>query len=228
MRHLHPVAAHEHFVASGVYVYLNDDQPSGVTESWTVHELPGGAYFTRIDYDSRATDGISVLAEMLEDEQGQIERYNMQLLLHRPRADVQPFKADYTFLDDYVQIGRRVGKADHEYSEVELLPGTLIHLPHYIFLGVMASSLVALGGQAPVFSIDMSGQQNPPGKIGKLIAAEDGHEDITRGSSVTSTRRFLLNRGSQTLWLDDYDIPLRAQYRDQNITVNLTRYAQRP
>lgn len=227
MRYLHPVAAHETFVASGVYVYLDGDAPNGVTESWTVHELPGGAHFTRVDYDSRGRDGISILAETLEDEHGRLERYNMQLLLHQPRADLQPFKADFTFLDDYVQIGRRLGKANHEYSEVELAAGTLIHLPHYIFLGTMARNLVALGGQAPVFSINMSGQE-PAGKMGKLLARDEGLDEVTLGSRTITARRFSLNRGSQILWLDDHDVPLRAQYHTQNISVNLTRYAQRP
>ena len=118
MRRLHVVGQHEKFVASGVYKVYAGDEPTGLIESWSIHEVGASAQFIRVDVDGRDFDGCSKLMEALLNPDGRFERVDEQL--YGAQAP-DPVKTSYTFFDDRVEI-LRLEKNDQSESTVELPP----------------------------------------------------------------------------------------------------------
>ena len=78
MRYLHPVQAHEQFVASGIYRFAKDEKALDKTEAWTIHSHADGERFIRVDLDARREEGKSILAEALLSRSGELARLDLR------------------------------------------------------------------------------------------------------------------------------------------------------
>ena len=101
MRRLHVVGKHEKFVASGVYKVYAGDQPTGLIEYWSIHEVGDGAQFVRVDVDGRDFDGNSTLLEALLNPDGHFERVDAHSY---DTGASHPAKVSFTFFADRVEI----------------------------------------------------------------------------------------------------------------------------
>jgi hypothetical protein len=146
MRYLHPVAASEKFIARGVYRTYRDDLlvADGSSESWTRHALKGGGILTRIDqqraisltkrmvasqpehFELEAIE-TTVLAEILENPEGQIERLHIkQWKKNIQQRTTNILMADYIFLANYVQVTCQHDEHPTRYSEIEFVDSNVI------------------------------------------------------------------------------------------------------
>ncbi len=225
MRYLHVIQPHEVFVASGLYRYTRDGEALNVREQWTLHELPGGARFIRVDEDGRDEDGLSILSEALISPDGTIERFNVQSF--NPKDDaIQLLRADYSFNDDYVQIGRRLDAGEREYSEFERFPDAVIYIKQTVFMGQMIQQLLKHGGEQQVFSpqILSTGDSH----LRKMRVESHGTDKLTRGSRTYDAHKYQL-ADDVFYWLDAQHIVLKRQYiqNGQQYECILTDYAHR-
>ena len=141
MRYIHPVGVSEKFVASGIYRYYKNDEPTGLVEEWTVHEQPDGAWFIRVDKDGRFFDGRSELIETYRNPNGQIERFDITAYGGKDDA-VKQFKGTYTIENGYLYIGRTLNNGERIQSEMMLPDQYIVNPGGYLFFGWAIPALV--------------------------------------------------------------------------------------
>lgn len=230
MRYLHPVAAHEKYIGSGKYVREVGGQPSRYEESWTIHELQGGARLIRIDQDARFSDGWSKLAEVLRSPNGRIERINVQIAQQASQAGYRVMKTDYTFLDDYAQISRTIDKAERQYAEVATPANTYIRLLDFALFWGEALTIAHQQdcSQLPVFVPIFKPKLDPArvvmGAMPQVTAVAE--ETLTRGDKQLAATRYT-TKGDRRVWLDARQIPLRLMEARTQTLDTLTDYAHR-
>ncbi|GAB1420330.1 hypothetical protein MASR2M15_04220 [Anaerolineales bacterium] len=123
MRYLHTIAPHERFVGSGVYEFSVQGLKVPLIEKWIVHELKGGAKLYRMEREDHFHRSQQVvLAEALFDPVDQLDRFNWYWLAGQGQDG---FKADYSLLDNYIQLAWTVGQFERRYMEVEYQRDTL-------------------------------------------------------------------------------------------------------
>lgn len=226
MRSLHKVAAHEGFVASGTYRYYRDEQLIPVTEQWTIHSLAGGAFLYRVDEDGRDEDGLNILSEALISLQGKIERYNVQSFNPRD-PEIKLFKADYTFYDTYVQIGRKLAGEEHEYDEFSLVEDAIPYIRQTLFMGGTIRDVLRRDSQrAHVFSPQLISSETSQMQRLQVQLVE---EEMLQVGRKTVLARKIQIADDVFYWLDEHDIPLRRQYTHEGIIyqARLGDYAHR-
>jgi protein involved in ribonucleotide reduction len=225
MRYLHVLQPHEVFVASGVYRYTRDGEALAVREQWTLHDLPGGAQFIRVDEDGREEDGLSILSEALIAPDGTIERFNVKS--SNPQDDaIQLLQADYSFNEEYVQIGRSIDGGEREYSEFERFPDSVIYIRQTVFMGHTIRQVLAHGGEQQVFSPQMLSTGDS--YLRKMRVESRGEEALTIGSRTYEAHKYQL-ANDVFYWLDEHDIVLKRRYvrNGQPYECVLTDYAHR-
>lgn len=225
MRVLHPVAAHEVFVARGVYLTYRGDDKLPVVEAWSIHELQGGALFYRVDEDGRDLDGLTILSEALVNPDGELERFNVQSFNDKDNA-VSLLKADYSFEDNYVQIGRKVAKGDHEYDEFALVKNAGIYIKQTIFMGQTIQHVMAHGGKCNMFAPQLiDGEES---HLQRIQAELQGEEMLPIGRKTLSAAKYQI-ADDVYYWLDEHNIPLQRTYIHAGDlhTVKMTDYAYR-
>lgn len=225
MRTLHIVAAHEQFVARGEYHYFRDEQPMQVIESWTIHELAGGARLIRVDEDGRDEDGLTILSEALISPEGQMERYNVQSFNSRD-PDVKDFKASYIFEADSVQIGRTIQGQEREYTEFPLVVDCLPYIKQTLFMGSTIRQVLAKGGSSQVFTPQLTSLDDS--HLQKLIVKE--RETEMRIISRKAIQAAKIQIADDVFyWLDEHDIPVQRTYQHAGKPYRavLTNYAHR-
>jgi len=225
MRYLHQVAAHEKFVGSGTYQYFRDGERIKVSESWTIHEFPGGALFYRVDENGRDEDGLNILSEALFNPDGHMERFNVQSF--NPKDDkLLLLKADYSFEPDYVQIGRKLQGQEREYSEFDLIDGVEIYIKQTLFMGYTINRIMARNGEAHVFTPQLlsTGENH----LLKMIVQQRGTESINVGRKTIEAQKFQI-ADDVFYWLDKHQIPVKRSYTyDGSLyDVQLVNYAHR-
>jgi hypothetical protein len=225
MRYLHAIAPHEKFVASGEYRYFRGDVQQAISEKWTLHELEGGALFYRVDEDGRDADGLSILSEALINPDGSIDRYNVQSFNPKD-SETKLFKADYSFNEKYVQIGRKVQGQEREYEEFPLLENCAIYIKQTLYMGLTIRDVLALGGKAEVFAPQLlSLTENV---VQKIIVKTREKEALQVGRKQIEAQKYQI-ADDVFYWLDEYHIPLKRTYIHEGMqyTVQLTNYAHR-
>lgn len=226
MRYLHHVAAHEAFVASGEYRYVRGETPLAVKEQWTIHELAGGARLLRVDEDGRDEDGLSILSEALVSPQGRIERFNVQSFNSRD-PQIKLFKADYSFYEDYVQIGRTVQGQEREYIEFPLIENCLLYIKQSLYMGYTIRDILARDKQrAHVFTPPLlSGQED---HLQKLEVRAHDTETVMVGNKPVDANKYQL-ADDVFYWLDAHHIPVQREYRHAGALyrMSLHNYAHR-
>lgn len=225
MRSLHPISIHEQFLASGEYRYWRDDKSLKIVEKWTIHELKGGAFLYRVDEDGRDEDGLSIFSEALISPENHFERFNVQSFNPKD-TELKDFKADYTFNPDYVQIGRRLEKEDHEYAEFPLIEGALIYIKQTLYMGLTISHIEVNGGQAEVFAPQLLASDDS--QLQKILVKERDTEIVEIGKRKIEARKFQI-ADDVFYWLDEHNIPIMRQYTyDGSIyTAKVANYAHR-
>ncbi|PJF40855.1 MAG: hypothetical protein D6737_08185 [Chloroflexi bacterium] len=230
MRYIHRVALKEKFVASGLYTYYLDGQPTGAVEHWSIHEQTDSALFVRADYDARNVDGTSLLLQALvnpEHTTNAIERFD--LYFYTPTLEA---KAYYSFFDNYVQVGRAINKGQRIQTEVAIDENVVVN-PLSKALQNFVLWLAQKSGEAmPVLSPNLhveNAEQTLALEKQICSAAFVDSEMLQIGDKTYPTRRYVLeceNRSSANFWFDDDDILLRHEC--QNQSVSLSRYSRRP
>lgn len=230
MRYLHPVGAHEVFVGSGTYVTRQGGVVTGAPEHWTIHELPDGAWFIRVDRDGREVDGRSELIEAWRspiDEGGQIERFDV--VASNKVGDV-PRRAQVTYsrMGEQVSVGRSLDSDERVFDEVDIPLGVGVQPGAYVFIGALLAG-------------DVSSVLWRYG-IDRGYVADVGTVSVVRGESVSlhiSGREheallydggWLLNLGGVSgnvvrYWVDSHGIMLQCAVGE--LVVTLERYSFR-
>ena len=141
MRYLHPIQAHERFLASGCYRFAKDGRMLAKTESWTTHGHPDGEKFVRVDMDARREEGKSILAEALLDLGGALVRFDIRYENDQFEGGIKQLRATYHRTDERLQIGYSVNGGERKYIEVDLPADALIDLPLLVFRGSTIKTL---------------------------------------------------------------------------------------
>lgn len=225
MRTLHPVAAHETFVARGVYKTCRADETLPIAEAWSIHELQGGALMYRVDEDARELDGLTILSEALVDPDGKLERFNVQSF-NTADPSIRLLKADYSFEPDYVQIGRKHAGEDHQYSEFPLIEKAGIYIKQTIFMGQTIRHVMRHGGKCNMFAPQLVDGEDS--QLQRIQAVSLGTQALTVGRKTIEATRYQI-ADDVYYWLDDHDIPVQRTYTHNDViyTVKLADYAHR-
>ena len=148
MRYLHPVQAHERFVASGRYDFYKDGAQLKKSEAWAIHAHADGEQFVRVDANYRREEGKSILLEALLDARGGLARLDVRYESAQFPGGVRDLRATYQRSDGCLQIGYELNGAAREYRELALPPSALIDVPLLIFRGRTIAALAARGDAA--------------------------------------------------------------------------------
>lgn len=238
MRYLHPVTMKERFIASGTYTHYKDDVPTGSVEQWSIHELPDGAQFLRVDDDWRELDGSSVLLEGWRSppaEGGRLERVDIAAFGPKD-SEIKKVRATYTVLEDYLEVGRTVDDADRENMAVELPFGYVFAPESLLFAGSEVEHLALNPGKdVPVVSyiptfLNASLAFRPT--IFYQSAIFEADETIMLGKTAYQVRRYRQTdprtQTASTIWLDEHDMLLQFKSADAQHHAILTEYSRRP
>ncbi len=228
MRRLHPVGKHEKFIASGIYRQYEGESAAGLVEYWSIHET-GGAQFMRIDQDSRAADGRSVLMEVLRSPEGSIERVDLHAY-GRAGDAVRQAKASYNFFEDRSEIIRIVNNQQYQ-EEISLPAGWVLDIGPALLFGLMVPRMAAAGSAQitafaplwqfhdPQHALEGTLRALPPFRYADTLTIE------RMGRSWQARLYQTMNEDTQ-IFLDDYDILLERS--TPPLTTRLTQYARRP
>lgn len=242
MRYLHPIAPHEKFVASGTYRYFVDDQPTGLVEHWTIHELPDGAWFMRVDRDGREFDGRTELIEAWRSpasEGGRIERYDLSAY-GAPSDTLKKVRASYALEENILYVGRTFNDGERLQDELSLPDNCLLQPGSYLFFGMAIPTVVE---RAPYHLAARYSFTDPVGHAFSVAVTQPtisfyGDETIhISGRDIPAHRYFSGESRTppdsndsrvnwHTYWIDDHHIFLRQD--SPNLRVQLERYAHRP
>lgn len=180
MRYIHNVAAHETFVASGIYSEYVDQTATGLVEEWSIHQQPDGSQMIRADHDARQTDGSTLLLEAYRDPSGAIQRFDAQYFARSGSSSVRQAAATFTFMGEYVHIGRTLNLDARSYAEMPLPSDAVISPPAWVFMGEVVSRLSEKdSGKGQVFTCTLTAHAETllTGVIesyqARFIAAED-------------------------------------------------------
>ena len=233
MRHLHPVQAHERFVASGRYDFYKDGAGLDKSETWTVHAHPDGERFVRVDADSRREEGRSILLEALLDACGDIARLDLRYENESFMGGVKRLRATYQISGSCLQVGYELNGAQREYRELALPPDTLIDVPLLHFRGRTIARLAELGDTPTwLFAPAYDYAQLLPGALRQVTSPvmPAGTETLLLGNRAIQARRFRYIDRAAAYWLDEHDIVIRRvnEYRQQELVAQLSNYAPPP
>ena len=150
MRYLHPVQAHERFLASGCYRYVKDGQPLQKTESWAIHGHPDGGIGSCESIWMRGREeSKSILAEALQNNDGELVRLDIRYENSEFQGGITTLSATYQVEHDRLHVGFTMNGAERKYVEIELQDRALIDVPLLVFRGRTIATM-ARHGSAPL------------------------------------------------------------------------------
>jgi len=231
MRYLHPVQAHEKFIASGVYKFFKDGQELRKTEEWTIHEHPDGERFIRVDADSRFEDGKSILLEALQSKTGEIVRFDVDY--HNPKFEmgIKTLRATFSIDNDVMQIGYTMNGAERDYREMELPKFTLIDIPFLIFRGQTTVDFARYGDKpVSMFVPTFDFAQLFPGVVQTTQSQVEYVTDemIGIGQLKFDTKRYRYTDKALSYWVDEHQVVIKRvnAHNQQEFVVQISNYAQ--
>lgn len=224
MRQLHPVSFHEQFVASGTYLYSQDDAATGDIEHWTIHEPGEGALTIRADYDGRAGSGVNWLFEGFYNcIRRRVERFDLSVLGDR-RTD-----AKVSVGADGLHVSLRVdGEAVAPITSA--LPPDAVALPPALVGAYLFASGAASAVQAVVIDFDpATGIIHGLTQQTLAVEARGAEAIVIDGHTVhTNVLRVVSDTGREvSIWRDQSDVVLRWQDAHGRAAI-LTQYVHRP
>lgn len=233
MRYLHPVQAHESFVASGDYLFAKDGRTLGKTESWTIHELGDGSKFVRVDSDTREEEGKSLLAELLISGDDEVIRFDLRYENDQFEGGIRTLSATYSLVDQVMQVGYRMNGAARSYLEREIAPEVLLDIPLLVMRGRTLFALSECAGKpVSVFVPMFEHAQLFPGvtRIVQSPVACLGPDRLALGKREILTRRFRYVDKAASYWVDEQGIVIKRinAFKQHEFSVTVSNYARRP
>ena len=230
MRYLHPVQAHERFVASGCYRFRKDGQALPKTESWTIHRHPDGEIFFRADLDAQAEEGKSILLEALSRVDGELARLDIRYENGAFAGGIKQLRATYQFWDEGLQVGFSLNGAERQYIEMALPPNTLIDVPLLIFRGRAIEKLASLAGARLSLFVPMFEHvQLFPGSLQTVGSPVEwaGEAKLTVGAREVKTRRYRYRDRAAAYWIDRHGVVIKrvSAYKQREMVVQISNYA---
>ncbi len=230
MRYLHPVQAHERFLASGRYRFSKDGQALEKSEAWTVHGLPDGETFWRVDLDARAGEGKSILAEALLGADGALARLDIRYENANFEGGIKQLSATYQLMDGLLQVGYTLNGAARAYREMALPPQVHIDIPLLIFRGGTIRALAQAGAAlVPLFVPLFEHAQLFPGALQSVSSPVEyaGEDKLRLGQRVMPTRLYRYRDQAALYWLDSHGLIVkrRKAYKQQEFLVEISNYA---
>lgn len=230
MRYLHPVQAHEQFLASGEYQFRKDGRALDKSEAWAIHRHPDGGRFVRVDLDARGAEGRSLLAEALYGADGGLMRLDLRYENARFEGGIKTLSASYQFAECALHVGYDMNGGAREYAELELPRGALIDIPLLIFRGATIKALADPQRQAEsVFVPIFDYAQLFPGRLSPGRAAVDlaGEDWLRAGQRQIPTRRYTYRDRAIAYWIDPHGVVIKrvSAYKQQEFLVEIRNYA---
>ena len=232
MRQLHPVAAHEKFVASGVFVFARDGQAMAKTERFTTHELGDGGRLTRVDMDARENEGKSLLLHALFDSGGGMQRFDIRYHSEAFDGGVKSLSASYQFDTGRVQVGFRMNGAERDYVELDVPQDALIDMPLLCLRGRSLVHLARREGQpTPMFVPMVEFASLFPGIVTHAVSPVEalGEELLTSGGRAYLASRYRYRDKAASYWVDEYGMIVKriSAFKQREFLVELRDYARR-
>lgn len=225
MRTIHPVAVHEKFIASGTYLFYEHDTLLDQYEQWSIHELPDGSQFVRVDVESRLDEvPVYTLTETLLTGTGKVERCE----IHEFRQDagkLEKTRVNFAVYQGYLQRSFRIDQQPAVLEEITLADHTIIFPAPFVFWGLAIRAVYA--ATQPPADVYWLSRQPSATERQTWNAQQMGMETITLGSRDYQATRYQVESVSQqshiTCWLDPHHLLL-----SKNNTIKLSQYARRP
>jgi hypothetical protein len=238
MRYLHSVGIHERFVASGIYAGIREREPTGESIVWSIHELPDGAHFIRLDWQAAESQGWYQLMEAWrspESEGGNIERLDVQAFA--PHHTITHVRATYTLLDDGLEVGRTLDGGSRLQESLPLPERAYFMLPPAFFPREIVRQSTHKEGRVhfivPTASFDDATAFSAVVQQLGFRCVEAGTREV--GGGVYHARCFQPTHPyvypDHEIWVDDCGVLLFQQMTDESghkAGLTLTQYARRP
>lgn len=229
MRYLHPVQAHEQFVASGVYHFTRDGKALDKAETWTVHGHADGERFIRVDMDARREEGKSILAEALLSQSGELARLDLRYENDNFSGGIKRLRASYQVVDGRLQVGFNINGGERQYLEVELPAGALFDIPLLIFRGETIRALAGNAAESRSIFVPMfEHAQLFPGTLQSAGTPidEDGKDLLLLGARQVAAKRYRYRDRAALYWIDDHGVVIKrvSAFRQQEFVVQISNY----
>jgi len=230
MRYLHPVQAHERFLASGSYRFSKNGETLAKAESWTMHLHRDGEKFVRVDVDARREEGKSILAEALLNSSNCLVRFDIRYENDRFEGGIKHLRATYQLADEGMQIGYNMNGDERRYSEVELPADALIDIPLLVFRGSTIKAMAERSaGSIPVYATTFEHGQLFPGVLQNVVSPVEylGEDLLSLGTGVIAARRYRYRDRAASYWIDQHDLIVKRlnSFKQQEIAVEISNYA---
>jgi hypothetical protein len=229
MRYLHPVQAHEQFLASGVYRFSKDDQALDKSEAWTIHRHADRERFIRVDMDARREEGKSILAEALLDSCGKLARLDVRYENDSFEGGIKHLRASYQIMEGRLQVGFNLNGAERQYVEVELPAKTLFDIPLLIFRGETIRAIAENDAASQSIFVPMfEHAQLFPGTLQSMGAPidADGDDVLLLGGRQISARRYRYRDRAALYWIDERGVIIKRvnAFRQQEFAAQISNY----
>ena len=230
MRYLHPVQAHETFLASGRYHFFKDGRELDKTESWAIHAHGDGGRMTRVDVDARRSEGKSILVEARQNGDGDMERLDIRYENAQFERGIRDLRANYQLTSTMLQVGFNLNGADRQYIETELPPDVLIDIPMLVFRGRTIMALSRPGGFERQIYVPMYEHlQLFPGTLKRSDPSVDdaGEDIIALGRRNVSVRRYRYRHKAVAYWIDGHGVIIKRvnAFKQQEFVARISNYA---
>lgn len=232
MRYLHPVQAHEQFVASGCYRFAKDGIALAKREFFTIHQLGDSGQFVRVDHDARQDDGKSILLEAFRNGSEKLLRFDLRYENTRFEGGIRYLNASYQLSDNVIQVGYQLNGAERLYVEKEVPAHTTMDIPVLILRGNVIA-LLARNEETPtpVFVPTYEHVQLFPG-VARLVDSAVrcvGEESVMIGRRKINARRFRYMDNAASYWIDEQGVIVKriSAFKQQEFSVQISEYAHR-
>ncbi len=230
MRYLHPVQAHERFLASGCYRFAKNGARLAKTESWTIHAHPDGARFVRVDVDARPAEGKSILAEALLESNNAFVRFDIRYENDRFEGGIKTLRATYQLAGKRLQIGYSLNGDERKYSELELPADALIDIPLLVFRGATIKAMARrASGFIAVYVPMFEHAQLLPGVLRPVYSPVEhlGDDKLRLGKREITACLYRYRDKAASYWIDQHDLIVKRlnSFKQQEIAVEISNYA---
>ena len=230
MRYLHPVQAHERFLASGRYRFFRDSEALRKTESWAIHSHPDGEKFVRVDMDAREAEGKSILAEALLNSGDSLVRFDIRYENARFEGGVKNLRATYQLADGRLQVGFSMNGDERKYVEVAVPRNALIDIPLLVFRGRAVMRLAQLGQERMAVFVPMfEHAQLFPGVLQNNVSPVEyvGDDEALVGKRSIPARRYRYIDRAVSYWIDRHGVIVKRvnSFKQREMLVEISNYA---
>lgn len=215
MRRLHATGPRERFLASGVY-----EQPDGLLEHWSIHEVGQDAWFVRVDRDGRAGGQCSLLQEALRNGEGFFERVEQQLYGPDGRPLSRLRCTRFSQAMEMVESGR-FGQLE---TRVDLETDALIVPPGSLLSGMALARAARIPQPLSRLKLTRRKERWAWRLLGAEACCSQDAAVCIDGRQIQASR-CSWQCSAERVWLDRHDVALLLE--DGTRSIRLRRYARR-